>query len=263
MAAKIKFQWPFRKLFYFDDSVPNRIVYDLPAPAAFTKFFTHNTAFLPNPKGVPHIDWTNWNHVIDKYEERILVWYIYPVDEQVNNKHGSMNPAYPLMFTLCALIDLLTQYMHNLDWHSQKEYQKFLRTNIPEFSGQLSTPIEYTRAGRRGDWKQSRITTTAELFYAGFRCSLLHHGDLAAFCGMSALQPSPTGAPTLLKVISTAGTSSDGVYSYDLHIVDPSVLKDRLVATFKKYCNDLRANPTSQLATNFKARFLQDYGVKI
>lgn len=263
MAKKIRFQWPFRKLFYFDNSVPDRIVYDLPATTVFTKFFTFNTAFLPNTKGIPHVDWKNWNQVIDKYEERILVWYIYPVDEQVSNKHGSVNPAYPLMFTLCAFIDLLTQYMHNLDWHSQKEYQKFLRSHIPEFNGALANPIEYTRAGRKGDWKQSKITSTAELFYAGFRCSLLHHGDLAAFCGMSALAPGPGGAPTLLKVIPNAGTSSGGTHHYDLHIVDPSVLKDRVVAIFKKYCNDLRSNPGSQMAADFKSRFEQDYGVRI
>lgn len=253
------FRWPFRQ----ENTVPNRIVYELPAPAIYTKFFTHDTAFLPNPKGRPHVDWTNWSQIIDKYEERILVWYIHPVDEMVNNKHGHVNPAYPLMFTLCAMIDLLMQYMHNLDWHNGEHYQRFLRKNFPEFAGNLAHPIEYTRGGRSGKWFQSKIHTTAELFYVGIRCSLLHHGDLASFCGISALPAGSGGNPTLLRVFPNAGTSKGGRYGYDLHVVDPAVLKDRVVTIFKKYCADLRANPAGPLATNFKLKFEQDYGVKI
>jgi len=259
----ISFHWPFRWPIRIDRSSVGKIVYGLPDPAKFTKAFNAQKAFLPNAKGMPPVDWTKWKDVIDEYESRVLVWYIHPVDEQINNKHGSVNPAYPLMFTLCALIDLLAQYAYDLDWHSPKHYQRFVRDKLPEFNATLTSPIEYTREDRNGGWQQSKLKTRAQVFYAGFRCSLLHHGDLASFCGMTALQPDAAGTPTLLKVIPNAGTSLDGKHSYDLHVVDPTTLKNRVIGIFRQYCNELRANPNSALAKSYRRKFEQDYGVKI
>jgi hypothetical protein len=33
---------------------------------------------------------------------------------------GDFDPAYPLMFTICAFIDLLAQCRFGLEWHSQR-----------------------------------------------------------------------------------------------------------------------------------------------
>jgi hypothetical protein len=255
-----KWQWPF----YVEKIVPAKIVYEQPAPAIFTKLFSVNKAFLPNARGRVPVDWANWTDVIDEYECRIVVWYFDPVGEQVTNSKGQRDPAYPLMFTLCAFVDLMSQYQFDLDWHDQAQYRHFLRQRIPEFNRRLPNPIAYTTyGGPRNGWRQQKLKDRAEVFYTGIRCGLLHHGDLASFCGMTALPPDAHGRRVLLKECQNAGQSIDGAHRYDLLVFDPYALKDRLLAIFRDYCNRLRANPASAESLVFKKKILHDYGIVV
>jgi hypothetical protein len=256
--------WPLKWPFKLIDVLPGKIIYQLPQPAIFTKAFNTRKAFQANPKGLPPVDWSDWNETINEYRRRIIDWYFQPVSNNpVTNSQGDFDPAYPLMFTICAFIDLLTQYRFGLEWHSPKKYKQFLKDYIPEFKEPLSRPITYSVYWERHKiWQKATLKTRSDVFYAGVRCSMLHHGDLAPFCGMTAL-PQDAGKDVLMREYVNAGKSACGKHTYSLLVFHPYVLKERILTVFNTCCADLIADPTAPRANDFRRKFEEDYGIPL
>jgi hypothetical protein len=184
-------------------------------------------------------------------------------DNPLKNSQGVFDPAYPLMFTTCAFIDLLAQYRFGLEWHSPKKYKQFLNDYIPEFKERLSRPITYSVYWERHKvWQKATLETRSDVFYVGVRCSMLHHGDLASFCGMTAL-PQDAGKDVLMREYVNAGMSACGKHTYSLLVFHPYVLKERILTVFNTYCADLIAHPTSPRANDFRRKFEEDYGIPL
>jgi hypothetical protein len=216
------------------------IHYCLPAPAVYRKFYNQEQFF-------DAVDWSNWDAVIDGFERRINGWYF----DHMRGGHAS----YLDLCSLCALIDFFSLHQAKLFWHSPTIYKEFLRKLDPEFRRKLPQRILVTRH-ERGSWRSGWLKDVADVFYAGVRCSLHHHGDLSSYAGMS-------GSGELAKLFPNAGSSLCGGHSYTLVVFDPCVLKTRLAAWFSAYCAALRTNPASQDASHFKARMRAIFGISI
>jgi hypothetical protein len=216
-----------------------QIVYSLP-DAVFRKYFNQDEFF-------DRVDWSDWKAVVDGFEKRFDKWYF----AHLQGNHAS----YVDLCALCALIDVFSLYQSRTSWHAPKTYKEFLRKLDPAFRKPLQSPIS-VRRHEQGAWKEGSLRDVADVFYAGVRCSLHHHGDLSSFAGMS-------GTGQLAQERPNAGFSLDGKYSYSLIVFDPGVLKIHLRRWLANYCSDLRRNSGSDEARAFRARILTDFGTTI
>lgn len=222
-----------------------RIAYALPS-AAFRKCFNRDVMF-------DTVDWTQWQTVINGFQHRFVAWYFDPLS--IFPGAGG-HEAYPVFCSLCALVDAFTHYEHDQDAHESDHYKEFLRKLNPVFQTKLSSQIELTR-WFNGKWKKAKpLRDFADVFYAGVRCSLHHHGDLANFAGMS-------GTGTLAQEYPNAGQSTCGVLSFSIVVFNPWVFRDELRRWFDGYCDDLRDNPGSDRARRFRERFKGDFAITI
>ncbi len=221
-------------------SSPARITYALPDPAVFNKFYNRDILFKD-------VDWTDWNAVIDGFQKRYELWYF---DHLVGG-----DASYVDFSSLCALVEVFTHYSVEKNWHDESQYKEFLRRAASIFRRKLSQPITITRFSR-GRWITGQLKDYADVFYAGVRCSLHHHGDLAAYAGMSG-----TGQVAIEK--PNAGSSQCGRYKYPLVIFDPGKIREVLQDWLKKYCAELKANPASPSAMDFRKKFLNDFGMSV
>jgi hypothetical protein len=206
----------------------------------YRKFFNRDAYF-------DQIEWTDWESVVDGFEARFRRWWFEPL----TGGHSS----YLDLCALCALVDILSLYQSQAEWHSPATYKEFLRKLDPVFRKKLPEAITTTRF-QGGVWHQVLVRDVADVFYVGVRCSLHHHGDLASFAGMS-------GTAQLARVIEDAGTSTDGAQRYSMVVFDPSVLKAHLEAWLSSYCSDLRRSPFGPASKAFRARFYNDFGIVI
>ncbi len=222
-----------------------RIAYALPA-SAFRKCFNRDAMF-------DAVDWTQWQAVINGFQHRFVGWYFDPLS--IFPGAGG-HEAYPVLCALCALVDAFTHYEHNRDAHEPRHYKEFLRKLNPVFRTKLSSQIEQTR-WIKDEWKRAKpLRDFADVFYAGVRCSLHHHGDLANFAGMS-------GTGTLAREYPNAGQSTCGALSFPIVVFDPWIFRDELRRWFDAYCDDLRDNSRCDLARRFRDRFKEDFAISI
>jgi hypothetical protein len=220
-----------------------RVIYALPDPRIHSKFYNKDARFKD-------VDWGCWSSVIDGFQERFTGWYF----DFFKGEHQS----YVDFCSLCALVDVFTYYdgdEGDPDWHDPRRYKEFLRKLDSTFRKRLRTPITTSRC-RSGKWSLAKLKDYADVFYAGVRCSLHHHGDLAAFAGMKATGDIASESPN-------AGSSLCGEYSYSLVIFDPAVLKEALEKWLRNYCAELKENPSSKKAKAFRTRFHGDFGIRI
>jgi hypothetical protein len=198
----------------------SRIVYALPVASKFRKYYNQDQFF-------DEVDWSDWTTVIDGFEKQFDKWYF----AHMSGGHAS----YMDLCALCALVEVFSHYQSDKDWHEPKNYKEFLRKLDSVFRKKLHTPISITRC-EAGIWKPGKLKDFADVFYAGVRCSLHHHGDLASFAGMS-------GTGKLAEERSDAGESLCHNYIYPIVVFDPAELKNRLRGWLTTYCADLRTNP--------------------
>lgn len=219
---------------------PNPMVYALPKATVFRKYYNRHQFF-------DEIDWSNWNEVVDGFEDRFDKWYF----TQMRAGHG----AYVDLCALCALVDVFSLHQSRRSWHEPKTYKEFLRRLDPVFRTKLQQPIEIGRLDRNG-WQPAKLRDFADVFYTGVRCSLHHHGDLLAFAGMS-------GTGHMARELRDAGASMCGTKTYSIVVFDPAILSQRLRLWLGSFCNELRRDPKSQMALAFKTRLEADFGVNI
>ncbi len=232
----------------------SRIIYKLPDPSHYVKLYYVGKAFQKNTKGIPEMDWSDWESVVDGFRARIYGWYFKPLSVFP----VTSNEAYPVIVAMCALVDLLTQYEYNLSWHSSKKYKHFLRMKMPIFNTPLSQ--SFKASFREGEsWTTRDLKDYAGVFYHGIRCSLHHHADLDAYAGISDL----SGKGTMIYEIPNAGESVCRTYKYSLVIVDPWQLRNQMEIIFNEYCYKLQKDPHSQEARYFRERFKEDFGIPI
>ena len=235
-------RWIHKLKALFKKPPSGRIAYNLPDPAVFSKWFNYRTEFR-------NVNWTQWNNVVDGFHERFTEWYF---NRMPVPNHGS----YMEFCAVCALIDAFTHYTSAKDWHDQRNYKEFLRKLDPIFRKRLSPPTEVTRFKDNG-WAQGKLKDYADIFYAGVRCSLHHHGDLACYVGMRGL-----GGPIAIER-ANGGTSQCGRYSFTLVIFDPGAVRIALQNWFNRYCQNLKKKPTSPEALLFKQKLRNDFGVNV
>ena len=197
------------------------------------------------------MNWSDWKSVVDGFQSRIIDWYFDPLAAFPNTGHE----AYPVLCTMCALVDTFTHYDRDCDWHDLRHYKEFLRKLDPIFRTKLSIKITTSRLRNRG-WETGKLKDFADVFYTGVRCTLHHHGDLAPFAGMAA-------GPKIAWQNSNAGTSVCGKYSYSQVVFDPWKVRDALRLWFENYCKELKAKPQSDRAKFFRKRFATDFGIII
>src|SRR5262249_34973984 len=154
-----------RGLLPFGSPVGARIIYPLPSPSVFKKFYNRDVLFKD-------VVWTDWNAVVDGFMRRFEGWYF-------SNMSGG-HSSYLELCSLCALVEVFLHYDINTSWHEQKNYKEFLRRLNPIFRRKLANPIIITRFYGAG-WVEGQLKDYADVFYAGVRCSLHHHGDLASY----------------------------------------------------------------------------------
>jgi hypothetical protein len=217
----------------------SQIVYSLP-DAVFRKYFNQDEFF-------DEVDWGDWKAVVGGFEKRFDKWYFV----HLQGNHAS----YVDLCALCALIDVFSLYQSGTSWHAPKTYKEFLRKLHPAFRKQLQAPIRLSRY-EQGAWKDALLKDVADVFYAGVRCSLHHHGDLSSFAGMS-------GTGQVAREHPNAGFSVDRRQSYSLIVFDPGVLKIHLRRWLATYCRDLRLDPGSPQARAFRTRILTDFGISV
>jgi len=221
-------------------SSDGKVIYALPDHNIHSKFYNKDTEFKD-------VNWECMNSVVDGFQMRFISWYFDFL------KGGDQ--SYIDFCSLCVLIDIFTHYDRDCEWHDQKHYKDFLRCLNPIFRRRLISPITTSRFRSRS-WQLTQLKDIADVFYTGVRCSLHHHGDLAAFTGMRR-----TGE--MVKEFPNAGSSVCGNYTYSLIIFDPEELKIALIDWFTKYCDDLKRNPMSRRAMSFRRRFREDFGITI
>jgi hypothetical protein len=210
----------------------------------FSKYYNKDVLFA-------NVDWSNWSSVVDGFEARFVDWYFEPLSQFPKTGHE----AYPVLCTMCALVDAFAHYDGDRDWHEQRNYKEFLRKLDSVFRTKLSSSIETTRH-QGAVWIQGRsLRDFADVFYVGVRCSLHHHGDLAPFAGMS-------GTGVLAQELPGAGASTSG-RTYSIVVFDPWLLRDKLRKWFQGYCANLRKNPRAHRAKRFRRRFEADFAISI
>lgn len=221
-----------------------RLIYRLPEPTVYKKFYNKSLRF-------DQVDWSDWEAVIDGFRLRFEGWYLEPLGEFPKTGHE----AYPVFSAMCALVDVFTHYSSKTGRRDSRDYKAFLRRLDPLFGSALTSPTEVSRwVG--GQLRVQKLVDYADVFYAGVRSSLHHHGDLEPYAGMSA-----TG--TLAKEYPGAGKSTDGTRSYSLVVFDPWIFRQILMAWFVRFCEDLRKDPRSEQAISFRQRFEEDFGITI
>jgi hypothetical protein len=229
-----------KKLFVSRSPSPGRIIYSLPSSAVFSKYYDRDIPFKD-------VDWTNWSAVVDGFYKRFDAWYF----QNMVGGHSS----YVDLCCLCALVEVFAHYTNEKDWHDPGNYKEFLRRADSIFRKRLAKPVVVTRfEGNR--WNQGALRDYADVFYAGVRCSLHHHGDLASYAGMS-------GTNQIAREFANAGQSTCGKYTYSLIVFDPGKIKEMLRLWLKRYCDDLKTNPTSKAAGIFRQTFQRDFGITI
>lgn len=238
----MSFRWLQYLKSFFKKPPRGHIVYSLPNPAVFSKLYNYKTEFQ-------HVNWTQWNDVVDGFQDRFTEWYFrrMPIPD-----HGS----YMDLCTICALIDVFTHYTNPKDWHDQQNYKEFLRKLNPVFRTKIFPPTEITRF-RDNRWTNGKLKDYADVFYAGVRCSLHHHGDLACYAGMSGLD-----GPIAIER-PNGGTSQCRNHTFTLVIFDPGALCAVLQNWFNGYCQRLKRYPTSSEALLFKQKLRNDFGVVV
>ncbi len=212
-----------------------RIIYSLPDEGVVKKCYNKHQFF-------GEIDWKDWPAAIGGFEARFEKWYF----DHMLGGHAS----YLDFCALCALVEVFSYYESDKDWHDSKNYKEFLRKLDPVFRKSLSAPIVITRS-EAGSWTEGKLRDIADVFYAGVRCSLHHHGDLASFAAMH-VEHGEKKAGKLADVRDSAGQSLCGSYDYSLVVFNPGELKSRLRKWFHDYCNNLRGSPLSPRAERFR-----------
>jgi len=238
LSAVCLFSWLKR---IFNKSAPKsqRIIYCLPN-TGFEKYYYKGVLFKD-------VNWSEWKDVIDGFQKRFEGWYF-------GNMAGG-DSSYLDLCSLCALVEVFEYYSSEYSWHEPGNYKEFLRKLNPIFRRLLSVPLQVTRLeGRK--WTTGQLKDFADVFYAGVRCSLHHHGDLASYAGMK-------GTGEIAKESTGEGTSACGAYKYKSVIFDPDTLKGALEDWLKDYCDKLRGNPKSKEAARFRKKFENDFGICI
>lgn len=227
----------------------SRIVYLLP-DTGLKKCFNLERLFSD-------INWGDWQEVIDEFEKRVAGWYFHRLPTS-----RDLHAAYIVLSTVSALVDTLSQYERGLDWHDDRQYCDYLRKKFPGFRNSLANPFPVTKARGKNPtvWTPKMLKDVAHVFYSGVRCSLLHHGDLASYAGMSSFGPHGT---KLFRQIQSAGQSKCGSHVYSLTIFDPWRIAKRLEVVFKEYCEELRRKPKGRLAENLQKQLRESFGVSI
>ncbi|NQV28100.1 MAG: hypothetical protein HQ518_27425 [Rhodopirellula sp.] len=217
-----------------------RIIYQLPNHSVYKKYYNQDALFAD-------VDWSNWSVVVDGFEARFKKWYF----DHLPGSHAS----YVDFCALCALVEVFSHYDSGRDWHEPKNYKEFLRKLDAVFRTKLTHPVHITRC-EAGTWRAGKLKDFADVFYAGVRCSLHHHGDLASYAGMS-------GTNQLALERKDAGESTCHTHTYSLVVFDPAMLKTKLHDWLQQYCQQLRSSPSSQAATQFRQTFANDFGITI
>ena len=217
-----------------------RIVYHLPSGTVYKKYYNKDSYFAD-------VDWEDWAAVVDGFESRFKNWYF----GQFHGGHAS----YVDFCALCALVEVFSHYDSGRDWHEPKYYKEFLRKLDSVFRTKLRHPVQITRC-EAGSWRVGKLKDFADVFYAGVRCSLHHHGDLASYAGMS-------GTGKLALEVENAGESTCHIHKYSLVVFDPAILKAKLYDWFQQYCQKLRSSPNGDTATQFRQTFKNDFGIPI
>jgi hypothetical protein len=62
-----------------------------------------------------------------------------------------------------------------------------------------------------------------------------------------------SGTNQIAREFVNAGKSTCGKYAYSLIVLDPGKIKEMLRHWLRKYCDDLKANPTSKGSRHFQA----------
>lgn len=221
---------------------PNRtrIIHNLPDPHVYRKFYCDGKYF-------DEMNWKDWDAVVEGFRSRVRDWYFTPLEPIKENS------GYVVMCAMCAIVDVLTQYEYNLNWHNQKRYRQFLREKIPEFQTKLSQPVQVNAAPFRQAGPRE-LKDFADVFYTGVRCSLHHHGDLASYAGISDV--------ALICEVPDGGTTQSGS-KYPVVIVNPRRFFEKIKEIVDDYCDYLKKNPKSKRATRFRDRFAEDFGITI
>lgn len=220
------------------------IRYRLPSPTVFSKNYNKDTLF-------EDVAWSSWQTVVDGFRSRFVGWYFDPLAAFPQTGHE----AYPVLCSMCALVDAFTHYDGTEEWHSPRQYKHFLRSLAPGFATKLTSRIKVS--ARRGEaWTKQYLKDYADVFYTGVRCSLHHHGDLAPFAGMS-------GTGVLATEFPNACLAADGSEECSIVVFDPWVVRSELERWFHEYCCDLQENPDSGRAQRFRERLAQDFVVSV
>ncbi len=234
------FRHLLRRFLHPRRSDAGQITYALPCPAIFSKFYNIDTKFKD-------VDWDDWRAIVDGFTKRFTDWYF------VRMAGGDF--SYLDFCSLCALIETFTHYTYEHFWHHPGNYKEFLRKLDPVFRTRLARPTVVSRF-ERGKWRYNTLKDYADVFYAGIRCSLHHHGDLASYTGMS-------GIGEIARQFPDAGRSACGRYSYSLVVFDPGKIKEALHSWLVRYSDDLKAHPRSDRADIFRQNFCVDFGITI
>lgn len=200
------------------------------------------------------IDWFDLDTVVTAFETRIGSWYFKPADELAQLPGGHY--AFSIMAIDCLLIDTFSQFATGMLESRQGIFKQFVRDNLPNFSAQLSYPIDHLDHRRNGPKQLKRLE---EVLYHGFRCGILHEAHIPLYGSIDPSGPHFRETPSGLATYASTGADCPNV------TINPLLLLGDLKSYFASYVVRLKSTDTQDepLRKKFKVKFSDSFGVSV
>ncbi len=194
----------------------------------------------------------NFDSIIRAFERRVLHWYFFQAKEI---KEKVQAQGFIITQIACTIIDVLSQYVYNLQESDGNYYKRFLKEHIAEFNGFIDPPIKsFTYLKRDRKWKVEEIRDFADAFWHAFRCGVVHNAMILDYGRISGEDIVGKGRIVCLR---TWGNGEREV------AVNPFELMDRLEEVFRNYIGQLLDPKNKQLRRNFSDKFYLSFGLRI
>lgn len=180
------------------------------------------------------------NKIIDSFSLRIKKWFIDPPRYLPGWKKKGIegNTGFVELILSCVIIDLLSQYYYGERKSKRDIFKKYLKKQFPTFKKKVS--IQYF----------PDLKNLADVFYHGFRCSVMHAGMLPEYCRISG-----TGKLIRIDVWHRKQNLQEVV-------VDPHALILKIEKNFDNYIKELKNPNQKKLRKKFANKFCNATGKK-
>src|SRR6266496_2718372 len=109
--------------------------------------------------GYHQIDWNDWDDVIPRFRQRLLWWYVRPIQSLKRHNHR----GFPVVALSCLLLDALSQYEHGLDMSDGRTFKSFVRKRMSKWCVAFATPI---RVWNERTGKETKAVDFADVLWA-------------------------------------------------------------------------------------------------